>query len=378
METNILAETEAARLQEKIGADVTGVYRSAFALPPYEEDFSDEEAEANLLGLIGKGGDIVVRRVNGTAVSLAGGFPRADGVYQIEELAVRPDYQEMGIGRQTLRDLFLAAAGKAALAFELRTTEANAKAISLYTSEGFLPDGAMEAVASRRKSGRIEIDNRVYLFKPLIEGVMSEKDKLKRVVVAYPSGNTTAVVFDQLLAADRKQLNTQVMENWKKGYSQFPEVEQCCFVTKPVNKEALARVELFGGEFCANATRSVIWMLTGGRDYFGTIEVSGVDRLLKFKVENSIVTLEMPLPEEQSVKEVAEGMLVQLDGIAQLVVTGTEARTPKQLLSELKAGNRYSLAEQPAFGVSYYESATGNARGLRAGLKLTSSVPSAT
>ena len=222
--------------------------------------------------------------------------------------------------------------------------------------------GAREGVESRRKSGRIEIDNRVYLFKPLIEGVMSEKDKLKRVVVAYPSGNTTAVVFDQLLAADRKQLNTQVMENWKKGYSQFPEVEQCCFVTKPVNKEALARVELFGGEFCANATRSVIWMLTGGRDYYGTIEVSGVDRLLEFKVENSIVTLEMPLPEEQSVKEVAEGMLVQLDGIAQLVVTGTEARTPKQLLSELKAGNRYCLAEQPAFGVSYYESATGNAR----------------
>ena len=143
------------------------------------------------------------------------------------------------------------------------------------------------------------------------------------------------------------------MSQWKADYAGFPEIEQCCFVTLPKSPEAIARVEMFGGEFCGNATRSVIYALTGGNDYEGLIEVSGVARPLEFKIENEEVALEMPLPEELGIEEVEEGILVQLDGIAQLVVIDPkEARSPAQLLRELKNQAKYDLNTQPAVGVS--------------------------
>ncbi|HRP36985.1 MAG TPA: hypothetical protein PLS50_04190, partial [Candidatus Dojkabacteria bacterium] len=66
----------------------------------------------------------------------------------------------------------------------------------------------------------------------------------------------------------------------------------------------------------------------------------------------------MPLPIDQAVREVEEGILVQLDGIAQMVVVDSDVSSASQLLSELKNSNRYNLQEQPAVGVSYYDQST--------------------
>ena len=194
---------------------------------------------------------------------------------------------------------------------------------------------------------------------------MKKPTRLKRAAVVYPSGNTTAVVFDQMLNSDREDLNSRVMSAWKNRASGQPDVEQCCFVTQPENKGAVARVEMFGGEFCGNATRSVIQLITEGKDYQGMIEVSGVNRPLKFTVRDSVITLEMPLPQDgKLVTQVNEGTLVQLDGIAQLVVTDTaiqQSQNPRELLNQLLEQNRYGLAQQPAVGVTYYYRLTNNA-----------------
>lgn len=189
-------------------------------------------------------------------------------------------------------------------------------------------------------------------------------DKLKRTAITYPSGNTTAVIFDQLLGADRKKLNEQVMQTWKTLKPEQPEIEQCCFVTRPRNPEAIARVEMFGGEFCGNATRSAAWLIAKGQDCSGLIEVSGVERLLEFSVKDGQVTVEMPLPKAaELVQPVPEGSLVQLDGIAQLVVTKPkDDQTPRQLLTNLLRTNNYGLADQPAVGVSYYNQISGTAK----------------
>jgi diaminopimelate epimerase len=188
---------------------------------------------------------------------------------------------------------------------------------------------------------------------------------LKRVAIVYPSGNTTAVVFDQLLDTDRKILNDQVMQAWKRGYPDESKIEQCCFVTLPCSSDAAARVEMFGGEFCGNAARSAAWLITGGKEYTGKLEVSGVDRSLEFTVKNGEVSVEMPLPVSgQFVTQVREGSLVWLDGIMQLVVTQENQRkcqTPRMLLTRLLSENAYNLADQPAVGVSYYDQKSGKA-----------------
>jgi diaminopimelate epimerase len=126
----------------------------------------------------------------------------------------------------------------------------------------------------------------------------------------------------------------------------------------PKDQRAVARVEMFGGEFCGNATRSVIQLITEGKDYQGMIEVSGVNRPLNFNVKDGSIAVEMPLPQNSELAtKVAEGMLVQLDGIAQLVVTDSEQqqyRSPREVLQAILAENKYGLAEQPAVGITYY------------------------
>ncbi|NGX54703.1 MAG: Diaminopimelate epimerase [Chlamydiae bacterium] len=186
---------------------------------------------------------------------------------------------------------------------------------------------------------------------------------LKHVAVVSPSGNITAVVFDQLLKINRKFLNDSIVQKWKKKHPS-QEIEQCCFVTVPIKSEAIGRVEMFGGEFCGNATRSVVWLLTKGEDYSGLIEVSGVSRPLAFEVKNKEVAVEMPLPTTGGtlVEAAAEGILVHLEGISHLVVTGSDQKqTPRQLLQSLLDTNKYGLKDLPAVGVSYFNPTTGKA-----------------
>ena len=192
---------------------------------------------------------------------------------------------------------------------------------------------------------------------------MEAPDMLKRVAIVYPSGNTTAVVFDQVMGVNKEQLNEKIMKAWRQKAFGALDIEQCCFVTLPKDRQAIARVEMFGGEFCGNATRSVIQLLTEGNNRQGMIEVSGVKRLLSFSVIGGSIAVEMPLPESGNLlQKVAEGTIVQLEGIAQLVVTDIDKQntsTTRELLDILLKQNKYNLLEQPAVGIAYYERSSG-------------------
>lgn len=337
-------------------------YQGAFAGEPYNEAFNDDEAEAALQYILERGGDLLLGKLGSEVVSLAGGFKKSEDVYYIEELAVTPEQQGRGFGRVTLSALLREADKWQANRCEIRTTTKNDRAIELYESMGFAQEPGCEVVAQRRLNGQISLDERVYLAKPPVSE-RERLDTLKRVAIVYPSGNTTAVVFDQLLDVDRKMLNESVMSSWKSQSPSQPEIEQCCFVTLPRDSKAVARVEMFGGEFCGNATRSVVWMITKGMNYAGLIEVSGVERPLEFRVNDGEVKVEMPLPKDKTlVQSVSEGALVQLDGISQLVVTRRQDKqTPRELLGDLLKINKYDLSSQPAVGVSYYDQTSGKA-----------------
>ncbi len=344
--------------------DAISTYQQAFARPPYDEAFTSAEAEDALQYLFEKNGNVVLGRLGSEVVSLAGGYTRPDGTYYVEELAVDPRQQGNGYGRKTLEALLDTGQAQAAERLEIRTTAANDKAIALYESEGFAREAGVEVVAQYRQDGKIALDERVYLSKPPLPEA-ERLNALKRTAIVCPSGNTTAIVFDKLLDTDRKSLNDRVMQAWECERPDEAEIEQCCFVTMPYSSDAVARVEMFGGEFCGNAARSAAWLVTGGKDYAGQIEVSGVDRPLEFTVKDGVVSVEMPLPASgELVTPVQEGCLVQLDGIAQLVVAKEDqqkCQTPRELLSRLLSENAYKLADQLAVGVSYYDQTSGKA-----------------
>jgi len=355
----IIPISNLSELDQSTVDSVATIYQRAFEKPPYQESFTNEEAVGAMKYILDKSGDVIIGQSKDGVVSLAGGYIKNGCVYYIEELAVNPDQQGLGFGRITLQALINIALERDPRALEIRTTIRNDKAINLYESEGFIKESVSEVVAQARQDGKLALDERVYLFKEIKELSMENPSILKRTAIVYPSGNTTAVVFDQMLDADREQLNAQVMEAWKRKSFGEPEIEQCCFVTIPKDLRTIARVEMFGGEFCGNATRSVIQLITEGKDYQGLIEVSGVDRPLNFNARNGSVAVEMPLPQTGELyTDIEEGTLVRLDGIVQIVVTKEEQQdkiTPRKLLTELVSQNKYGLAEEPAVGVSFFD-----------------------
>ncbi|MEI7631961.1 MAG: GNAT family N-acetyltransferase [bacterium] len=339
------------------------VYRNAFLHPPYNEYFSEETAR-NALGFIfeQKGHMVVGSLIDIGVVALAAGYYKDGGLYYIEELAVDPTLQGKGFGKLTLRHLMQAIDETGPSRYGIRTNAENTRAIALYQQLGFLLEPVQEVVVQQRTNGRIGIDNRVHLTKKT-EARNEMQTELKRMVVVYPSGNTTAVVFDQLLDTDRESLNRRIMNAWERDNPDMPEIaiEQCCFVTKASDPDCIGKVEMFGGEFCGNATRSVIQLLTGGKDYVGKIESSGVDFPLNFEVKDRIISVEMPLPrnDEENVYLIDEGIFVRLDGIVHMVVNDTRiqaSNTPRKMLIELR--EKYNLNSEPAVGVCFFNEVT--------------------
>jgi diaminopimelate epimerase len=206
---------------------------------------------------------------------------------------------------------------------------------------------------------------------------------LNRVVIAYPSGNTTAIVFDDIqsyMLSDKKALNTALIRSVAALFPDIPELEQCCAIVAPEHPDAIAKVEMFGGEFCGNAARSAVRALTmtsvagdpcvtddfdGAKEhaaYTGKIEVSGTGALLGYAVRNDIVHIEMPLPASGcSVEPVPEGSLVRLDGISHLVITDRTklyGGSTRNALTKLLKEDSYGFADEPAAGVCYYDEQT--------------------
>lgn len=345
-------------LDERTRQRVLAIYCRAFAGAPYYESITPDEAAARLRHTLERGGDLLLGGVDGTVASFAGGYPKPDGIYYIEELAVAPEYQRQGLGRRTFDALLQHAASRQPRRFEGKTAVGNRRARALYESAGFAPAGT-EVVPARRQGGVVGLDERLHLSKPSLDDGERLRT-LKRVAIAYPGGNATALVFDQLRTANRTLLHSDVVRSWQAAEKRRPAIEQCGFVTLPRDVRAVARVEMFGGEFSGNATRSAAWLVTGGQNYVGLIEASGVAEPLWFQVKDGLVTLEMPVPigDHPLVTMVDEGVLVRLDGIAQIVVdirSRCAQTRPRHLLAQLLHHNTYGLAQLPAVGVSYYD-----------------------
>lgn len=182
---------------------------------------------------------------------------------------------------------------------------------------------------------------------------ITTESKLKRIdsmVICRPNGNDTALIFDQdLIGGDRQLLQEQICKA-------HPNVEQCGFIAKSQYQECVGKLEMFGGEFCGNATRSAVWLLTKGEVSSGYIEVSGVNKPLSFEVlEDENVKIEMPIDTNQNVEQVQDGYIVHLEGISHLVVPKLPIdddnfeKTCKDLM------HKYKLDQLPACGVSFYD-----------------------
>lgn len=139
-----------------------------------------------------------------------------------------------------------------------------------------------------------------------------------RYIAFLPGGNKTALVLgDKYDASEKKIINDAIM-------AADPEIEQVGFVQdvgdNPEGLPAFPTLDMAGGEFCGNATRSAAYYYLQGREGEMVMTVSGGNRVACGVHKAGEAWCEIPVG-KGNCELVAEGIWqVELSGITHLVL----------------------------------------------------------
>lgn len=197
---------------------------------------------------------------------------------------------------------------------------------------------------------------------------------LLRFVKASASGNTTVLILDPVPRDDYMRVSREVMRNCSVG------AEQVGFIRKGTTG---TRMDMMGGEFCGNASRSfAAWLALANKDDSGLknlkevkkqidIEVSGHNGTLIAHIGNlgtqnkCYVSISMPLPQRiihGTDDFLGEHSITVFEGISHLVLWDRNSK--KGDLQYAKAFLEAHGADASSFGIMYYQRKTGFMRPL--------------
>lgn len=183
-----------------------------------------------------------------------------------------------------------------------------------------------------------------------------------------PVENMTLFVLDQIPRKDHIRVSNKIMH-----YSNL-HAEQVGFIEVSKNDNSLIRLQMMGGEFCGNATRSLAAFMVhnnypqikkSGDKFMVPLEVSGVNFIINCKVKELSKenlydsTIEMPLPlsikkfyldfEDNSISV----RRVNLPGIAHFIMDKTKINDKEKFYNLIK--DKMSKENYDAFGIMYYD-----------------------
>lgn len=174
-----------------------------------------------------------------------------------------------------------------------------------------------------------------------------------------PGGNITALVKTKVRKEDIARISKIILEEEK-------EIEQVGFISQPLkNKEIDGRIDMMGGEFCANASRSLIWLLYNNkkginRENYTSIKIesSGTSKIIESKVyKDELIEMDIPIREmENSVTEIKienqiPAKLVEMDGISHIVLKKEKRNFEKKEVKNII--NSLSLDKEAIGFISY-------------------------
>ena len=168
-----------------------------------------------------------------------------------------------------------------------------------------------------------------------------------QITILRPAGNDTALVKGIVEKKLRKKINDTLLRK-------YPNVEQVGFYSFD-EKNNLARLEMAGGEFCGNATRSLAYLLLRGKKGRLRMRVSGTKRLLKTGIKTKNTSFaQIPIEKSfTSIKQLDKNIYkVELKGITHLVVPFSKEKDLKTEGKKLL--KQYNLLTTvPASGVMF-------------------------
>jgi diaminopimelate epimerase len=104
-----------------------------------------------------------------------------------------------------------------------------------------------------------------------------------KVLIYYPSGNTTALIEEKVARKLQTKLAKKIMDD--------KIAEQVIFLEKPSDKKAVARLQMMGGEFSGNATLVFAkYLLDRNKSDNLYFESSGINELVKAtRLKNNLI-----------------------------------------------------------------------------------------
>lgn len=191
-------------------------------------------------------------------------------------------------------------------------------------------------------------------------------------VKVNPLENMTILILDNVSPSEHQKIANRLM-----NYNNL-QAEQVGFVQRPENSQgkgrATRRLQMMGGEFCANATRSLAAYLVfsehpamekKGNIYRVFLEVSGCKERILCEVNKTeephvfISKIEMPPPSKVSREEIyfMEGKIpltrVDFPGIVHFILDEKEILDRDKFFLHLK--KKMSTEKVQAFGLMFYD-----------------------
>lgn len=176
-------------------------------------------------------------------------------------------------------------------------------------------------------------------------------------VIYRPGGNDTAIVYGTNYTPEMKKIiNDKIM-------NKHNNVEQVGFITKNGNKE----IQMAGGEFCGNATRSAAFEYLSGSEGNVIILVNSQKEIDAGVDENKNAWCDIPIPKKNDIiTEIKTGVyIVKIEGIIMVVLQDfvtfkylKEERKLKEIGKEFI--KKLNLENYRAVGVMFCEKYDGN------------------
>ena len=187
---------------------------------------------------------------------------------------------------------------------------------------------------------------------------MKQKDNSNHFQVEYikfiPGGNDTALVLNKNYSTDEKKVINDVVLEFDKS------IEQVGFITTYDSPE----LQMAGGEFCGNATRSAAFYYQKGLPGTTNIIVNGNDVINAGVYENGDAWCEIPLYHgDDVILEKEEGIYqVRMNGMVSIVIQPNVAESYLKQKEQLKTFaldfiDKYKLNNNEAVGVMFLERA---------------------
>lgn len=183
-----------------------------------------------------------------------------------------------------------------------------------------------------------------------------------------PVENMTIFVLDQLPRRDHIKISNALMD-----YSNL-HAEQVGFIESSTNHKDLIRLQMMGGEFCGNATRSLAAFMVHsqhpeveqvGNKFMVPLEVSGMDEIINCEVEQlegpNLYLSKIKMPNPLSIKEINVDYLgnkvktirVDLPGITHFIVDIQVVKDRDKYYEKIK--DIMIKEDYDAFGIMYYD-----------------------